>query len=174
MTGARRFARDYIAPLMRPGLRVLDVCCGDGWVFREWPEILWRGDDRKRGRDLTDWAQEKLALEVWKDLNPDLIISVFGLQHLLSEEARVWTLLRRIAKPETKFVYVGRYRQIPCRETDREDPLNAYNSYAFDGIALASGWKVVDFKTAIYDGERYALTQGGQMNAFAATLEPLP
>ncbi len=170
MNGARRLARDFIAPMMRLGLRVLDICGGDEWVWKEFPEIHYENLDGRAGTDLVrdPWYERAIL--------PDLILSIYGLQHLLAEEARVWTLLRRIAKPSTKFVYVGRYIVSARRETNREDPLNGYDCGSFGGLALASGWKVKRFDVFYYEGDVYRIQDSECPyvgNAFAAILEPL-
>jgi hypothetical protein len=182
MHGARRLARDYIAEaILRipPGrIRVLDVACGDGWVNEEFPGTHYVGWDKKNGEDLVKMDCEVFDGWVEHGQSPDLILSVYGICTLLGEEARVWTLLRRIAKPETKFVYVGRYMMVTGREMGRQDPINGYNEEGLRGLATASGWRVVDFKRFLYDGDSYAectrehLTNGNP-NAFAATMEPI-
>lgn len=178
MHGARMLARDYIHPLITsPETRVLDVCCGDKWVQREMPTCQYFGMDKTLGHDLVELDSE--FCDGWQEdgQSPDLILSIYGLQHLLNEEARVWTLLRRIAKPTTKFVYVGRWSEHSGRETSRQDPLNSYSSEGLRGLASASGWKIVEFKTFLYSEHRYfELLPFGDTewpNAFAATLVPL-
>lgn len=167
MTGARKIARDYIAPLIKEAHKVIDIACGDKWVGQEFHPPVYVGVDKIHGFDLT--KADFGTIEP-----PDLILSVYGICTLLGEEARVWTLLRRLAKPTTKFVYVGRYFANPRRETGRQDPINGYNFESLEGLALASGWKIVDFKTWEYDGDSYRtpMTQA-ECNAFAATLEPI-
>ena len=173
MTGARQFARDYIAPMMTPGIRVLDVCCGDKWVGLDLPGTHYVGWDKKTGEDLTKMDCE--VFDGWqKDgQSPDLILSIYGLQHLLSEEARVWTLLRRISKPETRFLYIGSHRRIADRNFRRDDPCNRHSLGTLEGLALASGWKIEHFTRASYTADSYTLGDGGEENALAATLRPL-
>lgn len=178
-TGARKFALGYIAPLMYGMPRILDVCSGDRWVKREFGYT--HGDqyialDLKDGYDVTKSEDLNPA---GVDFPPDLIISIYGLQHLLGEEARVWTLLRRIAKPETKFVYVGRWRENYGREMNRQDPLNAHNLESIGALAFASGWKIATWAGGWYDGDRWggsALSRVAvpEPNVFGVTLEPLP
>ena len=173
MTGARLLAADYIRPLMTKDAHVYDFGCGDAWVSEEFPHTFcYHGFDVKSGGDFTSdrfWEETK-----WAKNDPTVILSIFALQHLLSEEARVWTLLRRIAKPETKFVYVGRYSIAVRREMNREDPMNCYSFSALEGLATASGWKVTDFKTWQYNDDSYRTPiRVEECNAFAATLVPL-
>jgi hypothetical protein len=180
MHGARKIARDYIHPLITsPEIRLLDVACGDRWVQKELPTCNYVGWDKTSGEDLVKMDCE--VFDGWVDHGqaPDLILSVYGICTLLGEEARVWTLLRRIAKPTTKFVYVGRhFRDNPHREMKRNDPINGYDCASLTGLALASGWKVTSFKAAWYDGEAYGFVANStvalpESNAFAATMEPI-
>jgi hypothetical protein len=179
VNGARSLAYDYIAvaiqntPAGKDGVRVImDVCCGDRWIqekFKLYGEYV--GLDLKYGCDLTKYDDINPA----HPYLPDLIISCYGLQHLLNEEARVWTILRRIAKPTTKFVYIGRFAVEPGREMSRKDPLNAYNKSALEGLGIASGWRVSDFHRAKYEDSMYYWEEsdGFHANAFVATLEPI-
>jgi hypothetical protein len=181
MTGARKLACDYIRPLIKSSpFIVIDVCCGDAWPKQEFGLDgklggHYIGLDVKDGADITTYDQ----LNPCFPYSPDLILSIYGLQHLLSEEARVWTLLRRIAKPETKFVYVGRYSSSPRREVDRQDPLNAHSIHSLEGLALSSGWRITEHETYRYDGDSYRTDDypimGSRVdtNAFCATLEPI-
>lgn len=170
MHGARKLAKDYIQQFSNPEAHVLDVCCGDCWPGTSIRYSTYRGVDIKDGRDIT--KSDELDPQ-YNHLPPDLILSIYGLCALCNEEARVWTLLRRIAKPTTKFVYVGRYASPPRRESNRQDPINGYDLEALEGLALASGWIVMDFKRFIYDGDGYIPAGEGNANAFAATLEPI-
>lgn len=180
MHGARKFARDYIAPLMVPGKRILDVACGDKWVCSEFNLGLkdYYGVDVKLNYDLREdtWWNHDFC----RSYGADVFLSIYGICTLLGEEARVWTMLRRIAKPTTKFVYVGRYFRSSHREMGRQDPINGYNRASIEGLSMASGWRVVDFKTAEYDGESlklcppdYDSLMDVNPNAFAATMEPI-
>jgi hypothetical protein len=176
MTGARLLARDYIASMMKPGVRVLDVCCGDGWVVEEFRGLQYVGMDKKIGHPIQDLDAEFCRGWVESGNAPDFILSIYGLQHMLNEEAKAWTMLRRIAAPTTKFVYVGRPALFCRRETDREDPLNAYNHHGLMGLALASGWRVVDYKTGEYEADSFRWRTGlecFECNAFAALMEPI-
>jgi hypothetical protein len=189
VNGARQLARDFIAPLMINGTRVLDVCCGDRWVEKEFTKILgnsghYEGMDKKDHDDLTiefeKWPTSITDCDTTGDDEDgwDLILSIYGLQHLLAEEARVWTLLRRIARPTTRFAYVGRPALMSWREMDRQDPLNAYSQAGFRGLALASGWSVLSWREFLYSSDGYDEAKdlhvtNGNPNAFAALMEPL-
>ncbi len=173
MTGARKFARDYIAQqLPAPGSgRILDVCCGDRWVLSEFPQLYaegYVGLDLKDGFDV----RREGVLPGLGDVAPALILSVYGLQHLLHEEARVWTLLRRIANADTRFIYVGRWYPSPRVEKERADPLNAHCLTGIGGLGLASGWETRKWALARYNENDYEITQQNP-NAFAVTLEPI-
>lgn len=174
MTGARKFARDYLAPILKPDERlVVDVCCGDRWVLQEWPNLLvgkYVGLDVKDGFDV----RREGVLPGLGEIAPSLILSIYGTQHLLHEEARVWTLLRRIANADTRFVYVGRYIKDGGREMNRNDPLNGYCHRSLAGLAIASGWKIARFLSVRYDETSYCDSYPfNDENAFAATLEPI-
>lgn len=181
MTGARKLAFDYIQQFSNPNICVLDVCCGDAWAGSAIRYLTYSGLDIKDGRDLTREGPNAELQVQYNYLPPDLILSIYGLQHLLSEEARCWTLLRRIAKPTTKFVYVGRFRHLnPGREMGRADPLNAHDWSTIRGLGLASGWKIADFRQFEYweDGYKEHFSSSDEfpidkMNAFACTLEPI-
>lgn len=179
MNGARKFARDYVEKFAKPGTRLFDIACGDEWVKREFPDLDYLGVDITKGQDLTTQKAWEGDLGVG-GFAPDVIISIYGICTLLHEEARAWTMMRRIAKPYTRLIYVGRYKRNPGREMGRSDPINGYNRDAVVGLALASGWRVVDFKAAFYDGEfhkvlppDYEILMDANPNAFAATLEPI-
>jgi hypothetical protein len=179
MHGARKLARDYIAPLAIPGAKVLDIACGDKWVNEEFPGLQYAGLDKKMGHDLV--KLDDVFCEGWRDVghSPDLILSVYGICTLLGEEARVWTMMRRIADTSTKFVYVGRYMPVTGREMGRDDPINGYNEEGFRGLATASGWRVTQFLRAFYSEDGYYyISENHQApdpapNAFAATMEPI-
>lgn len=151
MKESRRIARDYIAPRISPDMRVLDVCCGDEWVYNEFRMLVYWGLDARTGTDLTVDGWEQRFIE--KGRRPDLILSIYGLIELRTEEARIWTLLRRIAKPETKFVVTGNYASPAMVSTWREKPINFHDERSIAGLGVASGWKVEDFKVFQYVGE---------------------
>lgn len=171
MTGARKLARDYIARYLDRNkvMDVLDLCSGDGWTHTEFNFKNYQGLDITSGPDLRN--EKRLPHGPF-----DLILSIYGLQHLMADEAHVWALARRIATQATRFIYVGRYMDFPRREVGRADPLNGYDHAGLGGLALATGWLVAYFGAFTYAGDEYAHADRltGRPNAFAATLEPLP
>lgn len=180
MTGARQFARDFIAPFVNdPHARVLDVACGDQWlkslVYDRDHNYL--GLDIKLGHDLRqdDWWNSDFV----RSFGPDFITTVYGIITLLGEEARVWTVLRRLAKPTTNFIHVGSYEKPARRWLDRGDPINRHDENSIKGLAFASGWRVDRFLLARYDGEEYYCISENHVdpnlppNAFAALMSPI-
>lgn len=178
MHGARKFACDYIVPRLRAGLRVLDVCCGDGWTSKL---VLaagstWHGID-KGGMDSIPGCPRRIIGDVLRGESflsvPEcsgLILDVYGTQHLLDQQAKSWDILCGELTDDGRFISVGRYRDWPGRETDRQDPLNGHNRCTLEGLAMACGLRMTEWQTARYEGDEYWLNHEDP-NAYAATFE---
>lgn len=170
MHGARELAWHYLKPRVREK-DVVDLCCGDRWLEAKCQELpgparpkSYRGFDLKEG-----WSA--LLPACWDEVAWfDLAVTVYGFQHLMGLEAEAWLQLRKVLG-NARFVYVGRHiGRHSDRELQRADPLNGYNLQGLMGLALATGFEVVDFKTYCYVETAFRDADEVEANAFAATL----
>jgi SAM-dependent methyltransferase len=174
MHGSRKLALDFIAPYLKPGLRVLDVCCGGAWLMEHVHAAgaTYFGIDLKAtNNELT--ARVDVTRTPWPCGQFDLAVSCYGTQHLLGDEALAW---REARNHSDKFIVIGRYFDAaPAREMNREDPLTGYNHSGVDALALATGWrKPRDFSIFCYHNETFQTREDGEAvdgNAFACCME---
>ena len=177
---ARALAEKYILERIKPGESVLDLCCGDGWLTEQ---LRARGCqvvavDRDLGRlrrIAGDYVRVfDLGARVWDFTEDrfDVVVSVYGIQHMLRRECVAWGQFYDILKPEGTVIMVGRHQYgVPQREIGRADPLNPSNLVTLTAMGLASGLQVLDFETFGYDAEKgWWPEHPRQANAFCATL----
>lgn len=179
MNGARRIALNFIEPhLHRADVKsVLDLCCGDCWlrdhVIRAGK--AWNGVDARKtpvhGMIQMDMAIEPGARRLPRDF--DLIVSVYGTQHMLNREANAWLLAREVIKSDGAMLIVARQYQSSRREMGRQDPLNGYSWEGLRGLALATGFQIAQFDTYRYQGNDYWPEAEDNANAFCAVLKPI-
>lgn len=175
MHGSRRLALAFIAPHLRAGQRVLDICCGSAWLMEHVHAAggTYFGIDWKATTNAATMKHD-LTRTPWPCGQFDLAVTVYGTQHLLGDEAVAWREARNHA---ARFIVVGRYfSEAPAREMNREDPLTGYNHSGIDALALSTGWrKPRDFSIFCYHNETYQTREDGEAadgNAFAALMEP--
>jgi len=175
MHGSRQLALDFIKPYLKPGLRVLDVCCGGAWLMEHVHAAggVYFGID-KRAKNCEVTERHDVTQIPWIVGQFDLAISVYGMQHLLGDEAIAWREARRHAK---RMIVVARYDVETKREMNREDPLNGYSHSSLSGLALATGWSVKEFKGVTYNENGYYSPPNENhlrtLNAFVAYLEEI-
>ena len=178
MNGARQLVRDEIIPLISRGDRVLDICCGDCWL-REYVidrGAYWQGIDvQKAPAGVSGHHQANVAELHLADLGKhELVVSSWGLQHLMGEEALGWLVAAKCLAPDGRFVYIGRWMADAGRELRPIDPLNAYSIPSLRGLALACGLVITSWRTYQYEGENYIeapVTSEIRPNALVAIME---
>lgn len=164
MNGARKLVKDFVMPFIQHGYRVLDVCCGDAWLKEHVLEAgaLWSGIDKTSTTsepksihlaDLGDVATWELLLNIFP--NQHVVVSSWGLQHLLGEEALGWSLVHRLLAPRGLFLYVGRWFEYASREMGRGDPLNGHSVMSISALAMTTGFEVIDTRIYRYHDSGY-------------------
>lgn len=181
MNGARQLAHKALSESVRPGDRVIDVCCGDCWARQRVIEIgaEWHGVDNRRPpasvpyfrqADLAQWSSWSNA---WGSQHFDVAVTLWGMQHLMGREAVAWVGVHQVLRQGGPFVYVGRHRTHPTRETNRQDPLNGYDHRGVTALAIATGFDVVRFETFQYTSDAFSQCGEEQANAFIAMMRRL-
>lgn len=164
MHGARRAAFDYIRSvrdpggslLWREGSRLFDVCCGDPPWLREHAvaqKIDWYGVDQMNQR-LAGYARADLrqGMAIWRGIGFfDMAVTVYGLQHLQDDEATGWRVVHSNLSPNGYFLYFGNHAIDCYRNDQRQDPANVHSVESLKGMALATGFEVLEMQ--VYDYE---------------------
>jgi predicted O-methyltransferase YrrM len=172
MHGARQLAVDRLLLELGPDKKkILDVCSGDseiaGFLEAAGHTVVSVDFDETRGpklvRDVsvTPWSWAKLR-------EFDAVVSVYGIQVILGDEAAIWREIRRVLKPFGRFHILGRFAGAGASlEMDRADPLRPDNMYSLKALGFASGLHLTNLNTYLYSPEGYKL-EDKNPNAFYA------
>lgn len=185
MNGARRLVYDHALRYARDGMRVLDAATGDGWLARELcgrcHVVAVDADPRRCPAD-PDFERHAIDLAQFGSVDRlgtfDVVFSIYTLQHLLCREAIGWANLRGCVTMNGRMVVAGRAAAREYIEGSRADQLNGHTAAGVEGLALASGWCVVDMKLFTYSTNDSAYEQvggfsGSDCGAYLAVCEPI-
>lgn len=184
MNGSHALAHRAMLNFAQPGWRVLDVGAGEATLAAEMQakgcDVLAIDRDfekLQRGQHGSTHQIRKVDLTVdllWGiESGFDLIVAKYCLQHLLDDEAEAWVRLRLEIKPQGWLMVSGRHKPNGSdREYDRGDPLNGYDESGLRALAMATGWRLIQYDTYWYEGEAWRLAGPAEANAYVATCKP--
>ena len=174
MSGAHQMSREWVLSRVKPGWYILDAGSGGGWLSKQMAakgaSVLSVDLDPSRAVDKKPDLIKNLENPwTWaKDSVFDAVVSTYCLQHLLGREALAWAEVGRVLKKGGYFLATGRHsHQVPYFEWTRNDPLRGDNRDSLEGLASASGLRIVEHQSVHYDEQGYKVAPSQDSNAWA-------
>lgn len=160
MHGARKLViqkLDELLPLEGPGLKILDVCSGDGEIteylekFGDVTSVDFDPRRSKSERHPTFLRDVAYTPWYWAKRNSfDVVTCFYAIQHIWGDEGAVWREIRRALKPGGLFLTTGRFLTTRPKHEPRHDPGRSDDASSLHAMGLAAGLTSLSVETFQY------------------------